>query len=246
MAVGLTSAIVDGFHKAGYAVIRDPLFPTSDFSRLCAIFEEDVARHGDENPGYMDQIHTHDGRLLEFLLSDTVLDLVEPLVGADIGLWSSHLISKPPRTGKATPWHTDAAYWEGRVSTMEGICTVWLAIDEVTSDNGCMKVIPGTHLSDDVHDYRPVDSGTNLFESEIRPEQIDASVAVELLLHPNQCSIHDARIVHGANPNTSDRRRAGYTMRYFPTTTRVIPEANLSHRVWLARGRDRAGNRYEN
>ena len=117
------------------------VFAPDAFGRLKAIFEEDLALYGE--PG-LDMIHTRDPRLLEFLLSDAVLDLVEPVVGPDIGLWASHFISKPPRTGKATPWHEDSSYWNGRVSTMAGICTVWLAIDEATPENGCMKVIPGT------------------------------------------------------------------------------------------------------
>ncbi|MCU0315700.1 MAG: phytanoyl-CoA dioxygenase family protein [Fimbriimonadaceae bacterium] len=65
--------------------------------------------------------------MLEFLLHNSVHDLVESLVGPDIGLWSSHFISKPPRTGKKTPWHEDSAYWAGRISTMENVVTVWLA-----------------------------------------------------------------------------------------------------------------------
>jgi chlorinating enzyme len=199
----------------------------------------------------MAQIQAHDPRLLDFLLSDTMLDLVQPLVGPDIAVWSSHMISKPARTGKATPWHTDAAYWEGRVSTMAGICTVWLALDEVTAENGCMQVIPGTHLSEEAADlgnYEPVDTGGNIFANQVRPGLINTAVAVELLLRPNQCSIHDARIVHGASPNTSGKRRAGYAMRYLPTTTKVISghHLNHNHKLWLARGRDWAGNRYEN
>ena len=230
------------YQRDGYLVPQTPLFPPGDFERLQAIFEEDLAQYGEDK---LDGIHFHDARLLEFLLSDVVLDIVEPLVGSDIGLWSSHFICKPPKIGKATPWHEDSAYWDGRVSTMEGICTVWLALDEVTSENGCMKVIPGTHRSQASREYQPVDGDAHVFESEIKPEQVDASEAVELLLSPNEYSVHDARIVHGAEANTSDRRRAGYTMRYFPTTTQVYPAQNVGHRIWLARGRDRAGNRYE-
>jgi hypothetical protein len=65
-------------------------------------------------------------------------------------------------------------------------------------------------------------------------------------LEPNRCSLHDGRILHGANANTSPHRRAGYTMRYLPATTRIVPETNVGHRVWLARGRPIAANRYVN
>ena len=170
---------------------------------------------------------------------------MEPLVGPDIGLWSSHFISKPANVGKATPWHEDSAYWNGRISTMEGICTVWLAIDPATPQNGCMKVIPGSHAHG-FSDYEPVDTSGNIFPTQIRPEQVDEGRAVYLALEPNQCSLHEARIIHGAEANASPTRRCGYTMRYFPLTSQIYPERNVNHKLWLARGTDRAGNRFEN
>jgi hypothetical protein len=53
--------------------------------------------------------------------------------------------------------------------------------------------------------------------------------------------------VHGALPNTSSQRRTGFTMRYMPTSVRVRPAKNPEGwRIWLARGRDLAGNSYAN
>ena len=43
-------------------------------------------------------------------------------------------------------------------------------------------------------------------------------------LKPNQCGLFEGRIIHGAEANTSDTRRAGYAMRYFPTTTKIYKE----------------------
>jgi hypothetical protein len=65
-------------------------------------------------------------------------------------------------------------------------------------------------------------------------------------LEANECSLHEARIIHGAKANTSEHRRTGYTMRYFPTSSRVLPERNQGHKIWLARGSDLAGNQFEN
>ncbi|MDR3708597.1 MAG: phytanoyl-CoA dioxygenase family protein [Capsulimonadaceae bacterium] len=238
----LSTEQVSQYENDGYTLYNAPVFAPDEFARLKAIFEEDLARYGDED---LDRIHFRDKRLLPFLLSDAVLDLVEPLAGPNIGLWSSHFISKAPRTGKATPWHEDSAYWNGRISTMAGICTVWLAIDEATPENGSMAVIPGTHRNG-FSQYAPVDTAENIFGSEIKPELIDESKAVYFSLKPNECSLHEARIIHGAKANTSGKRRAGYTMRYFPTSSKVFPEKNQGHHLWLARGRDLAGNVYMN
>lgn len=237
----LEAADVEAFRRDGYLLPDVDVLGADAFTQLSSIFEEDRARWGDED---LDTIHFRDGRLLEFLLSDDVLDLVEPLIGPDIGLWSSHFICKPPRTGKATPWHEDTAYWDGRISSMEGLVTVWLALDPVDAGNGAMQVIPGSHEGDPRRRYLPVDERQNIFDTELDPDTIDADRAVTFELAPNRCSIHDGRIVHGAPANTSDRRRAGYTMRYFPLTSRVLPERNEGHHVWLARGTDRAGNSF--
>lgn len=218
------------------------VFDPHRFAALRSLFEELLGKYGPDQP---DVIHSREPRLLSYLLADEVLDLVEPLVGPDIGLWSSHFISKAPRVGKATPWHEDSAYWQGRVSTMEGIVTVWLAIDSADRGNGAMGVIPGTHRNGN-YAYQPVALTGEVFDRQIRPDTLDTSQAVYASLAPNECTVHDCRIVHGADPNTSHRRRAGYTMRYFPTTTLIVPEANRGHAVWLARGRDHAGNRYAN
>lgn len=236
----LSAEEVRHYQTDGYVLYKRPLFPDKDFARLKAIFEEDLAKYGEAG---LDVIHFRDARLLEFLLSDTVLDLVEPVVGPNIGLWSSHFISKPPKVGKATPWHEDSTYWNGRISTMAGICTVWLAIDRATPENGSMAVIPGSH-NNGFSEYRPVDAEHNIFSSEI--VEVDESKAVYFELEPNECSLHEARIIHGAKANTSDFRRAGYTMRYFPTTSQIFPEKNPGHKIWLARGKDLAGNVYEN
>ena len=237
----LSAEQVAQYERDGYVLFPQPVFPQDKFDRLKAVFEEDLAQYGEAD---LDVMHVRDARLLEFLLSEEVLDLVEPVVGPNIGLWSSHFISKSPRTGKATPWHEDSSYWNGRVSTMAGICTVWLALDRATRENGCMSVIPGSQHGG-FSEYEAVDPSQNIFPSQIKADQVDESKAVYFELEPNECSLHEARIIHGAQANTSPLRRAGYTMRYFPTTSQVYPEKNPGHKIWLARGIDLAGNIYE-
>ena len=151
-----------------------------------------------------------------------MLDLVEPLVGPDIALWTSHFISKDPFVGRATPWHEDSAFWEGRLSDYTSIVTVWLALSPSNRENGCMRVIPGTHLNGGFSDnYVPTDMTVQTFHAEISEVPEDKAVYFELA--PGESSLHDGRIVHGAAPNTGSVRRTGYTMRYFPASVKVLP-----------------------
>ncbi|HTT90489.1 MAG TPA: phytanoyl-CoA dioxygenase family protein [Acidimicrobiales bacterium] len=151
---------------------------------------------------------------------------------------------KDPLAVRATPWHEDSAYWRGRVDRYNKIVTVWLAVDDVDRENGCMHVIPGSHLYFGSSSYLGVDTNVKTFKSEIT--DVDLSQAVAFELRRGECSLHDGRIRHGANPNKSTRRRLGYTMRYISARVALVPERNAHHRTWLARGRAIAANQLEN
>lgn len=239
----LTKEEVQYYHKNGYFLYHKQLFSAEKLNELSGIFEEQLAAKGSKLSDELDTPHFREERLLRFLLSEEVLDLVEPILGPNIGLWSSHFICKDPYIGRATPWHEDSAYWRGRVSSFDKMVTVWLAIDRSTKENGCMRVLPGTH-DNGFSDYENVDSKTNLFSSQIK--NIDDSKAVYFELEQGECSLHDARIIHGATPNTSPNRRCGYTMRYFSTDLHIYPDKNPGFKIWLARGEDLAGNAYAN
>jgi ectoine hydroxylase-related dioxygenase (phytanoyl-CoA dioxygenase family) len=234
--------MLDAWRRDGYLIADRPLLPEPRFAQLTDIFEEHFAEHGEQIFDELDMPHTRDPRLLDVLFDDAVLDLVEPITGPDIVLWSSGFICKMPFVGPPTPWHSDIAYWDGRLDDHEGIVTVWLAIDHSSAENGCMRVIPGSHRNTMV-DYAEVEPG-GFFPTEATG--VDESQAVDLELSPNHCSLHDGRILHGATANTSPRRRAGYTMRYLPASTYIVPERNRGHRVWLARGNRVADNEYVN
>lgn len=244
----LTPRQVDFFKTDGYLIFEDPVFPQPKFDALKEHFDNKLETwaedSGGRSPEGMDVPHFADLRLFDWLLDDCVLDIVEPLIGPDIALWSSHFICKPPGVGKRVPWHEDSAYWGKVLDPME-VVTIWLAIDPSTAENGCMRVIPGSHVFG-YSDYDPVaDPEKQVFGREIKPEQMDETKAVDLVLEPNQCSIHHAKMIHGSNSNKSEMRRCGYTMRYVPASSKFQPEAMRStHQIYLARGMDRAGNNY--
>lgn len=239
----LSEQEVQFYKQNGYALHKKQLFSHEKMAELSGIFEEQWELVGRKLNSELDTPHFRDERLLKFLLSDEVLDLVEPLIGPNIGLWSSHFICKEPLIGKQTPWHEDSAYWNGRLSSFDKIITVWLAIDRSTKENGCMRVIPGTH-TDGFSEYEEVDGSQNIFSTEIK--KVDNEKAVYFELEPGECSVHDSRIIHGAAANTSEFRRCGYTMRYFSTDAKVYEEKNQNHKIWLARGKDLAGNPFIN
>lgn len=244
----LSTQQVERFREEGYVVVEEPVFAEARFQALKDHFERKLTeweKLGDASPEHMDTPHFGDPALFEWLFADEVLDLVEPLVGPDIALWSSHFICKPAAIGKRVPWHEDSAYWGSVLDPMD-VVTVWLAIDPSTPANGCMRVIPGTHLGGDSEYEAARDRGRSVFATEIKEGRLDESKAVDLVLEPNQCSIHHAKLIHGSSANTGTMRRCGYTMRYMPTTVRYRPERRDIHgfQIYLGRGADRAANTY--
>lgn len=240
----LTATDTAFFGENGYLIYRHQLFAAEKFRRLQRFFDGLLERlPGDAHPEGMDTPHFAFPELFEWLCADEVLDFVERLIGPNIALWASHFLCKLPRKGLAVPWHEDSAYWNKTLSEHK-VVTVWLAIDDSLPDNGCMRVIPGTH-DHGFSEYEAVDASRNVFGTRIRPDQIDESKAVDLAIRAGECHVHHAKLMHGSRPNTSGRRRCGFTMRYMPTDVKWDPRPQRGrHAIYLVRGRDLAGNDY--
>ena len=135
--------------------------------------------------------------------------------------------------------------------------TAWIALDDVDRDNGCMRVIPGSHrMGEFAHEVS--DRDDLVLNNVLNDPRIDLDAVRDITLRAGQLSLHDVDIVHGSQPNTSGRRRAGYAIRYMPSTSlydRSIDPGQASGTVsldfatrpiWLVRGVDRhGGNDFE-
>lgn len=242
----LTESQVNQYNEEGFLIYDQPVFPQAEFDALKEHFEQklrDLPPH--IRPEAMDAPHYSDPALFRWLLSDTVIDLVEPLLGPDIALFSSHFICKPKGDGRRVPWHEDSAYWS-KILYPADIVTVWLAIDPSSRENGCMYVVPRSHSTGKkgYSDYEQVDQAKNVFPVEIVPGQRTDKKGVPCILEPNHCSLHDARAIHGSAANTSNMRRCGYTMRYMGTHVKIDPSAHKFQKVYLARGKAKVDNPY--
>ena len=233
-------------------------YRTQGYLKFGRIFSEDEIRtlraHVDEmismlpadkRPEEMDTPHFQDPWLFRYLAHPRVLDVIEDFIGPDIVLWSSHFISKPGGHGRAVPWHTDGAFWQDSLEPMD-VITLWLAVDPSRTENGCMRVVPGSHRDPRVTlaAYQAADQADNVFTNALPEGQVDTSRMLDLELWPGECHFHDAWTVHGSSPNTSPERRTGYTMRYMPAS--VVHHAqgwSRDHKIYLLRGEDRTGGR---
>ncbi len=194
-----------------------------------------------------------------------VLDAVEAVMGPDILLLATHFFCKyPPASGVAGPrvgwarggtepesteeklaeryvaWHQDVTYWGLEPPYA---LTAWYAVDDSDVENGCMRVIPGTH--DTLRPHRSAERLGNLLSINQEVETAEGEDrAVDLPLLAGEISLHHGLLIHGSNPNRSARRRCGLTIRYVHPGVRVAA-ANSLNRPWraiLVRGSDPNGH----
>ncbi|MBH67788.1 MAG: phytanoyl-CoA dioxygenase [Rhodospirillaceae bacterium] len=187
---------------------------------------------------------------LDICKSPPLLDIIAQLIGPDIIVWGSRIFSKAAQTGRATPWHQDGEYWPIRPLA---IATVWIAIDESNEENGCLKILSGSSVNRTLLPHQSLTGQGAALDREIKPDFIKDEDIVLVPLEPGQMVIFDVFTAHGASPNFSDQRRAGFAIRYMPSTSlydRDITvgsrqndvQTDLSQRaLFLVRGENKTG-----
>ena len=175
------------------------------------------------------------------LVSDPrLVDIAEFFLGQDIACFTAHYICKPPYDGQPVLWHQDGAYW--KLDPMRAL-TVWVAVDESTTENGCLRVIPGSHRLPLYQPIRRTDSPNMLFsvsDEKLVKEWTERHGIIDIELNPGDVEIHHPNVLHCSEPNTSARRRCALDIGYIPTTTRILSDG-LYLNPLLVRGEPTAG-----
>lgn len=187
-----------------------------------------------------------DSEFLDMARDPAIVDMVEQCIGPDVILWGCQVFCKPPGDGMEVPWHQDGHYWPIRPLAT---CTVWIAIDDSVIENGCLRVIPGSHRDRTLWTHEQEDRTDIVLNQRVADGRLDETTAADVELLAGQMSLHDVYLVHGSNPNQSNRRRAGLAIRYMPGTSlfdRSAAETDAGYTVdfssrplWLLRGVDR-------
>lgn len=139
----------------------------------------------------------------ELLRNATVI--AKQLLGEEARCTIAHAILKPARDGAETPWHQDAAYWNPDVIARS--ISIWVPLQEVTVENGCMQFVPGSHKLD-VLPHRSIGGDPRVHGLELDPSArhyVESPVACPL--PAGGCTIHGGYTLHYAGPNRTDEPR---------------------------------------
>lgn len=205
-----SAKLTDQFSRDGYLII-----PRLYTREECAALKTEIRRVLDEvrreaeAAGRDPDVIAHTGVYVglaarspmfrEALRDPRLLDVLEAVMAPNIAFLSDKAVFKSATTEYASPWHQDYAYWLGSHKF-----SVWVALDDVTPENGALKVLPGSHRQFVSHQN---EEGENRFNNRVRPEDIDESRAVTASMEAGGAVFFHDLTLHASHPNTSGAER---------------------------------------
>ncbi|MSR58107.1 MAG: phytanoyl-CoA dioxygenase family protein [Planctomycetaceae bacterium] len=211
------------YDQNGFAIVRD--FLTGDeLSALKAQLDRYILEvvptlddskafyHDRGRPETLKQMqHMHDDAFFsEYVQHPKWKGLAESLVGEEAGCETPEWFNKPPGVEHPTPPHQDNYYFN---LAPPNVATIWLALDVVDDENGCLRYVAGSHREG----FRPHGRSNVLGFSQGILDYGPADEAREVKIHlqPGDVVAHHGMTIHRAEPNRSaDRNRRAFAMVY--------------------------------
>ena len=257
--VQLSESELNRYKEKGY-LVPDYRLPRTVVLEMKNEYEELIRSNPDISPDFMLGPHLHkpgtqgvkgNRKWFEFATRPELMDIAAQLIGDDIILWGTTIFGKPAHSGKETPWHQDGDYYP--IRPLETL-TIWIALDDVTPENGPMRFIPGSHQSRESYSHHWQEGDDLTINLVCDEKHFDEDSAEDLILEAGQVSFHDVYMIHGSKANRTDQRRAAFVVRLMPASS--LYDHNLGEEIgkkhsahdygkrplYLVRGKDVNGN----
>jgi len=149
----------------------------------------------------------HDPFFRSVAASPTILDVVTQLTGQprQIMLYSDQVFLKPAHCGSPKPLHQDNSYF--RVTPHSHGVTCWMAVDDSTEENGCMRYIPGSHKLG-LLPHKQISA------AHLTPEDSDLGQEIPVPIPAGAAIFHHLLTLHSSHANTSAKPRRAWALHY--------------------------------
>ena len=219
----LTPDQIDFYHRNGYISVENVL-SEEEITELCRVTDEFVEKsrqmreHTDvfdlepghtpqeprlrrlKNPSLNHQVYN------STLRHSRILAIVSQLIGPAIRYNGDKLNMKSSEFGSSVEWHQDFAFYP---HTNDDLLAVGVAIDDMTKENGCLLVIPGSHKGPIYNHHQ-----NGFFVGAVTDPDFDPDGAIPLEVRAGGISIHHVRTLHGSAPNVSNKPRRLLLLQY--------------------------------
>jgi ectoine hydroxylase-related dioxygenase (phytanoyl-CoA dioxygenase family) len=155
--------------------------------------------------------------------------LAAELAGVDgMRLWHDQALIKQP-WANPTGWHLDNPFWSWY---SRDAISLWVALDDVTVQNGCLYFLPGTHKTARYENSGIGENLSDLFK--VYPDWAKI-MAVPAEMKAGSCSLHNGLIAHGAGPNMTPGWRRAMTCGFMPDGSTFNGQRNILSKERLAK-----------
>ena len=150
------------------------------------------------------------GKVKKLMLDEKIGKMAAELSGADgIRIWHDQALIKRP-WANPTSWHLDTPFWS--FSDRKAL-SIWVALDDVTLENGCMFFIPGSYKKTT---FESPHIGKNVGDIFNFYSQFRNAKSVPAVMKAGSCSFHNGLTIHGAGANMTNGFRRAMTCAYMP------------------------------
>lgn len=160
--------------------------------------------------------HEMSGIWLDLVKDVRLLDRVEALLGPNLLVYYSQLMLKAPRQGFTAPWHQDFAFFPHTCADLLA-CTVM--IDAATLENGCIRVIPGSHKLGLINHYDQAGVFTGIVQDH---SHFDERTEVALPAPAGSVIFWHSLTLHASHPNRTERPRRALVIEYKDPGCRLL------------------------
>ncbi|HEX8068810.1 MAG TPA: phytanoyl-CoA dioxygenase family protein [Pyrinomonadaceae bacterium] len=140
-----------------------------------------------------------------------VLRAVEKILGPDILVHGTLVLCKHPHDPAYVSWHQDGTYTNQQATPST---SAWIALSDSTTENGCMRVIAGSHLHGALPHTETFAAHNLLSRGQEVSFALDERRVRDVTLSAGEMSLHQQHIIHSSEPNRSDTKRIGFIVRF--------------------------------
>lgn len=138
--------------------------------------------------------------------------------GREIRLWHDQIQYKPEERGGVNSWHQDWPYWP--TMSVANAVTAWIALDDADDSNGCMSMVPGSHLwgnaIDHLHTLKQFAAMPASWQGHPTPARLCPVPA-------GAVHFHHSLTWHGSHANTSHRPRRAIALHFMNDSVKKNP-----------------------
>lgn len=150
----------------------------------------------------------------------------------DVRVMEDNALSKDPLSGGELKWHQDFSYWP---LAQPNAVTLWIALDDVTLENGAMHMAVGSHL---LGERLPTVFGTGAsYFKDRRPKSVmpivePHSIGLDtevMTLSAGEATLHHSLTWHASGPNKTNNPRRAAVCRYVADGTIWLGERRYEY-----------------